>query len=197
MVVDSTLWRWWIKSSVKIKRRSVRFCPNNWTMPLHLYGWESLFKSMHKATMRSHLFFWKEAVLSERCKHSNNLRMSFLFVQYSVKDCRISFGLLAMRTLYINNYGTSLLPYVDNTLWYFRIFAPFAVTLYGFKITLCCFVCYVVVELHSVVLELCYVVVELHSVVLELRYVVLELRYVALQLNYVMWFRNCVMWLCN
>ena len=36
-----------------------------------------------KATMRSHLLFWQQAVLSESWKHSNNLRMPFSFIQKS------------------------------------------------------------------------------------------------------------------
>ena len=57
---DFSLW-WWRylrKSSVNIKRSPVCFRSNNGTMSLHLHGLESLFKSMHNATMQSHLLFW-------------------------------------------------------------------------------------------------------------------------------------------
>ena len=45
----------------------------------------SLCKSMCKATVWSYLLFWQHAALSESCKHSNNLRMSFFFIQKTVK----------------------------------------------------------------------------------------------------------------
>ena len=58
---------------------------------------------MPKATLRSHLLFWQQAALSESCQYSDNLKMSFFFVQKSVKRRHISLGLLVMQTLYINN----------------------------------------------------------------------------------------------
>ena len=57
---------------------------------------------MHKATLRPHLLSWQQAVPSESYKYSNNLRMSFFFIQKSVKRCHIFLDLLVMQTLYIN-----------------------------------------------------------------------------------------------
>ena len=69
-------------------------------MSLHLYGLESLVKSMHKATVRLHLLFWQQAVVFESYKHSNNLRMSFSFTQKSVNPLLslLDFGLYELYT---------------------------------------------------------------------------------------------------
>ena len=58
---------------------------------------------MHKATMQLHLLFWQQAVFSESCTHSNNLSMSFFFIQKAVKHCPISPGVLVMETQFIHN----------------------------------------------------------------------------------------------
>ena len=83
-------------------------------MSLHLHGMESLFKSMNNATMQLHLLFWSQAVLSESSKHSNNLKISFFFIQKSVKRCNISLVFLVMQTLYINNVFTTLIEQYFN-----------------------------------------------------------------------------------
>ena len=94
--------------SVKIKL-SAGFRSNNGTKSLHLYRKESIFKSICKATLRSHLLFCQQAVPSESCKHSNSMRMSFFFIQKSVNRCHISLGILTIQALYIHNIYSILI----------------------------------------------------------------------------------------
>ena len=100
-------------------------------MSLHLYGLESLFKSTHKATMRSHLLFGQQAVVSESCKNSNNLRMSFRFIQKYVKRSHIFFGYLLIQTLYINNAFSILIEqyFIDTLENILKLFQGFLNTL--------------------------------------------------------------------
>ena len=53
--------------------------------------------------MQSHLFFGQQAVLSEKYNLSNNLKISFFFIQKSAQCCHISLGLLELQTPNINN----------------------------------------------------------------------------------------------
>ena len=57
------------------------------------------------------------------------------FLQFRILDCNSKTSWLRRQ-----DYRTPLLPYVDNTLWRFRIFVSFAITLCGFRITLWGFV---------------------------------------------------------
>ena len=89
---------------------------------------------MHKATMWSHLFFWQKEVLSESCEHSNNHSndMSFFFIQKSVNCCYISFYLLVLQTLYINNVFSFLIEqyFIDTLQNILKLFQGFWNTLW-------------------------------------------------------------------
>ena len=115
------------KIDCKYQTSSFGFRPNNGTMSLHLYGWKSLFKSIHKATMPLNHLLWRQAVLSESWKHSNNLRMLFFFIKNSVKGNHVSLGFLIMQTLYINNvFSIPIAQYfidtLQNILKYVKVF---------------------------------------------------------------------------
>ena len=64
---------------------------------------------MNKATMRLHLLFWQQAVLSESSEHLNNRRRVFSFIQKSVNRFHLSFGLLLIQALYITNVFSILI----------------------------------------------------------------------------------------
>ena len=54
--------------------------------------------------MRSNLLFWQQTVLSASCKHLNNLRMSFFFIQTSVKCCHITIHINDVFSILIEQY---------------------------------------------------------------------------------------------
>ena len=68
---------------------------------------------MQKATMRPNLLFWLQAY----SLHSNNLSMSFFFIQIYVKCCHIFLGFLVMQTLYANKVFS--IPSSTLNIWEF------------------------------------------------------------------------------
>ena len=82
---------------------------------------------MHKATMWSKLFLSQQALVSESCKYSSSMRMSFFFIEKTVKCCHISLGILLRQPRYVNDVFYFLIEqyFIDTLETILKLFQGF------------------------------------------------------------------------